>query len=74
MACIECQEAQEIRSAIARGEAQGALYYVRVGTSDLEIVGCRMHVKELVDKLKGSDSGPIPDSPLAEEKGRIIRP
>ena len=48
MGCAECEYAQ------SRGTS---LYYYRWGVANILIVGCPLHVKQVMDALNGVQSG-----------------
>ena len=42
MSCVKCEE-ESVRT------------FVRVGNGNVEIIGCKKHLKELIDLLRKSD-------------------
>lgn len=50
MTCEECEK--EIEQAFMTGSP---IYYVRVGKANVAVLGCREHVKMLLDRLRGNE-------------------
>jgi hypothetical protein len=51
MSCKECDEIQD-KTFDKNNPASMPIYYVRMGNSNLALVGCRKHVKEAIDKMR----------------------
>lgn len=54
MSCEECDQIQD--KAFDKNIPETVpIVYVRVGNSNMAIVGCQKHCKEIIDKLRGED-------------------
>ena len=52
MSCEECDQIQD--KAFDKNIPETVpIVYVRVGNSNMAIVGCKKHCKEIIDKLRG---------------------
>lgn len=51
MSCEECDKIQDLALNKNLPETT-AIYYVRIGNSNMAIVGCPKHAKELVEELR----------------------
>jgi hypothetical protein len=52
MACKHCEGAQESWFAVAGTPHELPSVFVRIGTGNIQILGCDKHVKELLEKLR----------------------
>ena len=50
MSCEECDKIQDL--AFDKNILITPMVYVRIGNSNVAIVGCRKHCKELIEKLR----------------------
>lgn len=51
MSCKECDEIQD-KTFDKNNPASMPICYVRIGNSNLALVGCRKHLKEAIDKIR----------------------
>lgn len=54
MSCDECDRLQKIAFDKKIPDSIN-IFYIRIGISNMAIVGCPEHVKELIDKLRGEN-------------------
>ena len=53
MSCKDCEEKQDLTFDKNIPESPG-IVYIRIGNSNMAIVGCDKHCKELIDRLRES--------------------
>jgi hypothetical protein len=49
MSCKDCEIAQDI----TLSDIEEPICYIRVGNANVMVIGCKKHLEELIEKLRG---------------------